>query len=64
MSGSQPQTSSAHMCTWPAAAKGKWLLTYYIAAKDTPQGRMLLKDDALGMFDGTLFFRRVQCLLL
>ncbi|GAB4816840.1 hypothetical protein N2152v2_003886 [Parachlorella kessleri] len=52
----QGQWNTGDVVGW-FAVKGEWLLTYYIAAKDTAEGRMLMKDDALGVFDGTLFYR-------
>ncbi|EFN52997.1 hypothetical protein CHLNCDRAFT_12749, partial [Chlorella variabilis] len=33
----------------------EWNTSFYLAAKDTPQGRMLLKDDARALIDGTMF---------
>ncbi|KAI7845291.1 hypothetical protein COHA_001134 [Chlorella ohadii] len=35
-------------------------VTYYLCAKDTPRGRLLMKDDARGAIDGTIFYRVAQ----
>lgn len=41
----------------PPAEKLEWYVTFLLAAKDTPQGRVITKDDMRGALDGTLFFR-------
>ncbi|PSC73699.1 inactive purple acid phosphatase 27 [Micractinium conductrix] len=38
-----------------AAGWLEWNVSYYMAAKDTPHGRLLLKDDVRGIIDGTIF---------
>ncbi|PRW45357.1 caleosin domain containing [Chlorella sorokiniana] len=38
----------------------EWNVTYYMCAKDTPRGRLLMKDDARAAIDGTLFYRVAQ----
>ncbi|KAL4855860.1 putative peroxygenase 3 [Chlorella vulgaris] len=35
----------------------EWNVTYYLLAKETPKGKLLLKDDARGAIDGTIFFK-------
>lgn len=32
-------------------------VSFYLAAKETPHGKMLLKEDALAIFDGSIFPR-------
>ena len=39
------------------AAWLEWSVTYLLIARDTPQGRLLTKDDARGVIDGTLFYK-------
>ena len=39
------------------AAWLEWNTTYYVAAVDTPHGKMLLKDDVRRVIDGSLFFK-------
>ncbi|PSC73727.1 caleosin CLO3-2 isoform B [Micractinium conductrix] len=34
----------------------EWNVSYYMAAKDTPRGRLLLKDDVRRIIDGTIFY--------
>lgn len=38
----------------------EWNVSYYLAAKDTPRGKVLTKDDARGIIDGTLFFKMAR----
>lgn len=35
----------------------EWNVSYYLAAQDTPRGKLLLKDDVRSIIDGTLFHR-------
>lgn len=46
-----------YACRACCAVKGEWLLTYYIAARDSPHGRLLL-EDAVGALDGSLSYRQ------
>lgn len=34
----------------------EWNTTFYMIAKDTPQGRLLLKEDMRAVIDGTIFY--------
>ncbi|KAI3424860.1 hypothetical protein D9Q98_008244 [Chlorella vulgaris] len=43
-----------------AAAYLEWSFTFTLLAKDTPQGKLLLKDDARGCIDGTIFYKVEQ----
>lgn len=39
----------------------EWNVSYYLAAKDTPNyGKILTKDDARGIIDGTLFYKMAK----
>nr|BAQ55595.1 caleosin [Chlorella vulgaris] len=35
----------------------EWNTSFYLIAKDTPRGRLLLKDDMRAIIDGTIFYR-------
>lgn len=35
----------------------EWNVSYYVFAKETTQGKLLLKDDAREIIDGTAFFK-------
>jgi len=43
------------------AAWLEWNVSYYMAAVDTPEhGKLLLKEDARGIIDGTLFHKMAR----
>lgn len=35
----------------------EWNVSYYLCAKETPQGKFLFKDDTRRIIDGTIFFQ-------
>ncbi len=56
---SQPMIPPGHprMIAAPPAEFLEWMVSYYLMARDTPRGKMLLKDDVRAIIDGTLFYR-------